>query len=97
MIIVTGTGFNDLKELQTDDFTKLLKNEEADFNKIWELYIAVKIAIKMRKEGDYCGESLVEFYRHAGIMEDFRLLNILKQYLQITYLKFLNCLELVWD
>lgn len=23
MIIVTGTGFNDLKELQTDDFTKL--------------------------------------------------------------------------
>lgn len=79
MIIVTGTGFNDLKELQTDDFTKLLKNEEADFNKIWELYIAVKIAIKMGKEGYYCGESLVEFYRHAGIMEDFRILNILKQ------------------
>lgn len=35
IIIVTGTGFNDLKELQTDDFTKLLKNEEADFNKIY--------------------------------------------------------------
>lgn len=47
IIIVTGTGFNDLKELQTDDFRKLLRNEEADFNKIWELYIAVKIAIKI--------------------------------------------------
>ncbi len=79
IIIVTGTGFNDLKELQTDDFTKLLKNAEADFNKIWELYIAVKIAIKLGKEGYYCGDNLVEFYRHAGIMEDFRILNILKQ------------------
>ena len=79
IIIVTGTGFNDLKELQTDDFRKLLRNEEADFNKIWELYIAVKIAIKMGKEGYYCGENLVEFYRNVGIMEDFRILNILKQ------------------
>ncbi len=79
LVIVTGTGFNDLKELQTDDFTKLLKNAEADFNKIWELYIAVKIAIKLGKEGYYCGDNLVEFYRHAGIMEDFRILNILKQ------------------
>ena len=79
IIIVTGTGFNDLKELQTDDFTKLLKNAEADFNKIWELYIAVKIAIKLGKEGYYCGDNLVEFYRHAGIMENFRILNILKQ------------------
>lgn len=60
IIIVTGTGFNDLKELQTDDFRKLLKNEEADFNKIWELYIAVKIAIKMGKEGYYCGENIRE-------------------------------------
>lgn len=79
IIIVTGTGFNDLKELQTDDFAKLLRNEDADFNKIWELYIAVKIAIKMGKEGYHCGENLVEFYRNAGIMEDFRVLNILKQ------------------
>ncbi|MCI8570488.1 MAG: hypothetical protein HFI43_03635, partial [Lachnospiraceae bacterium] len=78
IIIVTGTGFNDLKELQTDDFIKLLRNEEADFNKIWELYIAVKIAIKMGKEGYYCGENLVEFYRNVGIMVDFRILNILK-------------------
>ena len=33
----------------------------------------------MGKEGYYCGENLVEFYRNVGIMEDFRILNILKQ------------------
>lgn len=42
VMIVTGTGFNDIKELQTDDFRKLLKEEDADFEHIWELYIAVK-------------------------------------------------------
>lgn len=78
-LIVTGTGFNDMKELQTDDFTKLLKQEEADFDRIWELYIAVKTAIGLGKEG-YCeGENLVEFYKQAGILEDFRILSILKQ------------------
>lgn len=41
MLIVTGTGFNDIKELQTDDFKKLLRQEDADFDHIWELYIAV--------------------------------------------------------
>ena len=51
VLIVTGTGFNDIKELQTDDFTKLLRQEDANFDYIWELYIAVKIAIKFRKGG----------------------------------------------
>lgn len=79
MLIVTGTGFNDIKELQTDDFKKLLRQEDADFDHIWELYIAVKIAIKLGKEGYYTGENLVEFYRQAGLLEDFRILSILRQ------------------
>lgn len=79
VLIVTGTGFNDIKELQTDDFRKLLREEEADFDHIWELYIAVKIAIKLGKEGYYAGEDLVEFYKQAGLMEDLRILPILKQ------------------
>lgn len=78
-LIVTGTGFNDIKELQTDDFKKLLRQEDADFDRIWELYIAVKIAIQLGKEGYYTGENLVEFYKHAGLLEDFRILSILKQ------------------
>lgn len=79
ILITTGTGFNDLKELQTDDFSKLLMQENADFDRIWELYIAVKVAIKLGKEGFYYGENLVEFYKHAGILEDMRILNILRQ------------------
>lgn len=79
VLIVTGTGFNDIKELQTDDFSKLLKQEEADFDRIWELYIATKIAIKLGKEGYYTGENLVEFYKQAGLIEDFRILSILRQ------------------
>lgn len=79
VLIVTGTGFNDMKELQTDDFSKLLKQEDADFDRIWELYIATKIAIKLGQEGYYTGENLVEFYKHAGLMEDFRILSILRQ------------------
>lgn len=68
VLIVTGTGFNDIKELQTDDFTKLLRQENANFDYIWELYIAVKIAIKLGKEGYYTGENLIEFYKHAGLL-----------------------------
>ena len=78
-LITTGTGFSDLKELQTDDFSKLLKQEDSNFDRIWELYIAVKIAIKLGKEGYYSGENLVEFYKHAGLLEDMRILNILRQ------------------
>ncbi|WP_195421550.1 P-loop ATPase, Sll1717 family [Faecalicatena contorta] len=77
--IITGTGFNDVKELQTDDFNKLLKEPDANFDQIWELYIAVKIAIKLGKEGYYVGDNLTEFYKKAGIIEDFRILPILKQ------------------
>lgn len=29
-LIVTGTGFNDIKELQTDDFKKLLRQKEEE-------------------------------------------------------------------
>ena len=79
VMIVTGTGFNDIKELQTDDFRKLLKEEDADFEHIWELYIAVKIAIKLGKEGFYTGDNLVEFYRQAGLIEDFRIFSVIKQ------------------
>lgn len=79
VLIVTGTGFNDIKELQTDDFKKLLRQADADFDHIWELYIAVKIAINLGKEGYYTGENLVEFYKQAGLLEDFRILSILRQ------------------
>lgn len=79
VLIVTGTGFNDIKELQTDDFRKLLRQQDADFDHIWELYIAVKIAIKLGKEGYYTGENLLEFYKQAGLLEDFRILSILRQ------------------
>lgn len=56
-----------------------MKQEDSNFDRIWELYIAVKIAIKLGKEGYYTGENLVEFYKHAGFLEDMRILNILKQ------------------
>lgn len=79
VLIVTGTGFNDAKELQTDDFNKLLKQEDADFDHIWELYIAFKIAIKLGKEGYCAKENLKEFCKQFGIIEDFRILSILKQ------------------
>lgn len=79
VLIVTGTGFNDMKELQTDDFNKLLKQEEANFDSIWELYIATKVAIKLGKAGYYIGENLMEFYKQAGLIEDFRILSILRQ------------------
>ncbi|WP_302557444.1 P-loop ATPase, Sll1717 family [Holdemania filiformis] len=79
VLIVTGTGFNDMKELQTDDFSKLLKQEDSDFDHIWELYIATKIAIKLGKEGYCTGEHLTEFCKQAGVLEDFRILSVLKQ------------------
>lgn len=78
-LIITGTGFNDIKELRTDDFCKLMMQENADFDRIWELYIAVKLAIKLGKEGYTCGENLREFCKQAGILEDVRILTILKQ------------------
>lgn len=77
-IIVTGTGFNDIHELSTDDFKKLLTQDNADFDQIWELYIAIKTAIKLGELGYRTGAHLKEFLKQAGIIKDFRILPIIK-------------------
>ena len=79
VLIVTGTGFNDVKELQTDDFKKLLVQEDANFDSIWELYIAIKVAIKLGVTGNYSGENLTEFCKYLGAIGDYRILSILRQ------------------
>lgn len=77
-IIVTGTGFKDIKELSTADFNKLLSEDGANFDQIWELYIAVKIAIKLGVLGYRSGENLYELYKQAGIIADLRIFSIIK-------------------
>ena len=79
VLIVTGTGFNDVKELQTDDFKKLLAQEDANFDSIWELYLAIKMAIKLGVTGNYSGENLTEFCKYLGAIGDYRILSILRQ------------------
>ena len=78
-IIVTGTGFKDIKELSTDDFIKLMEGNNINFDQIWELYIAVKIALKLGTLGFSSGENLKEFYKKAGLIADFRIFSIVKQ------------------
>ena len=56
----------DNKFIKTEDFNKFINPQKAlilgaklaDFDQIWELYIAVKIAIKRGKEGYDTGENL---------------------------------------
>ncbi len=76
--IVTGTGFKDLKELSTEDFIKIMADERVNFDQIWELYIAIKIAIKPGMLG-YSGEYLKEFYNQAGLIDDLRVFAIVRQ------------------
>lgn len=82
-IIVTGIGFKDIKELSTDDFNKLLATDGVNFDQIWELYIAIKIAIQLGVLGYRSGENLCELYKQAGIIQDFRIFSIIKSFFSL--------------
>lgn len=77
-VIVTGTGFKDISEVSTDDIEKMV-DMGMGYDKIWELYIAFKIANKLGNLqwfGD--GEELNKYYHQSGILTDYRILPILK-------------------
>lgn len=80
VFIVTGTGFKDLKELQTDDMKKLMQQDSFDFEDVWKLYIAIKIALKLGEKGYYTGKILCEFLKQAGQLSDYRILPILRSF-----------------
>ena len=50
---------------------KLLAQEDANFDSIWELYIAIKMAIKLGVTGNYSGENLTEFCKYLGAIGDY--------------------------
>ncbi|MCR5440450.1 MAG: hypothetical protein K6F01_13640 [Selenomonas sp.] len=78
-IIVTGTGFKDISEISTDDIEKIINNN-VNYEKLWELYIAFKIANKLGNLqwfGDD-GKELNKYYHQSGFLTDYRILPILK-------------------
>lgn len=77
-IFVTGTGFKDVKELTTDDIQKLMSQPDFDFDNTWQLYIAIKTAIKLGELGYCSGENLSGFLKQSGQMVDLRVLPIIK-------------------
>lgn len=78
VFFVTGTGFKDVKELTTDDIQKLMVNPNFDFDETWQLYIAIKIAMKLGELGYCSGENLSEFLKQSGQLADFRVLPVLR-------------------
>lgn len=78
VIIVKGTGLKDLKELTTSDIESLMLKDGFDFQKVWELYIAIKVAFKLGDEGYRSGEHLIEFLKKSGKIPDYRILPIIR-------------------
>lgn len=78
VLFVTGTGFKDLKELTTDDIQKLMDEPDFDFSATWQLYIAIKVALKLGELGYVSGENLSEFLRQSNKITDYRILPIIR-------------------
>ncbi|AEY65434.1 hypothetical protein [Clostridium sp. BNL1100] len=85
VIFVTGTGFKDLKELKTDDMEKLMRQPNFDFDNTWQLYIAIKVAIKLGELGYSSGENLSEFLKQAGYLVDVRVLPLIKSLWKLIF------------
>ncbi len=78
VFIVRGTGFNDLTEISSGDMETLMAEERINYQKLWELYIAIKVAIKLGEENYRSAGPFNEMLKQLGEIEDYRILPILK-------------------
>jgi hypothetical protein len=78
-IFVSGTGFKDLKELSTEDIEAMMREPGFNFERLWKIYIAIKIAIKLGQEGYSSYGILRDFLIESNRVTDYRILPLLRK------------------
>lgn len=79
VLIATGTGFGDLSELATGDIERLSGESGYDHDKLWRLYIAIRVAMGLASAGiSVPNGPLRDLLRALGEEADLRVLPLMK-------------------
>lgn len=78
IIIAPATGQGDLKEVSSADLEDIGRAPEFDYDKFWRLYISLKVASALGRNGFQSTGTLREVLRAFGQKKDYRILPMLK-------------------
>lgn len=73
VLIGTGTGFGDLTELTTTDIKSFQKFDHFQYDSVWKLYIALKLAMELGRLGYASDGALRDFLRATRRIRDYRM------------------------
>jgi hypothetical protein len=73
VLIATGTGFGDMTELTTTDIQSFRQLESFQYDNVWKLYIALKLAMEMGRLGYSSDGALRDFLRATRRVRDYRI------------------------
>lgn len=73
VLLTTGTGFGDMTELTTADIQGMQGLDGFQYESLWRLYIALKSAIALGKQGYSSTGPLRDFLRVIGDARDYRI------------------------
>ena len=78
VLLVAGSGFQDLQEVATDDIEALKSEAGYDHERLWRLYVALKVALALKPHASLSTGPVKELLRAAGALRDARLLPLLQ-------------------
>lgn len=73
VLVATGIGFGDLKEVSTADIQSFQSQENFSYDNLWRLYIALKAALALGEQGYTSRGPLRDLLRAAGAVRDYRI------------------------
>jgi hypothetical protein len=73
VLIATGTGFGDMTELTTTDIQSFKQLDSFQYDNVWKLYIALKLAMEMGRLGYTSDGPLRDFLRVTKRIRDYRI------------------------
>ncbi len=78
VLLVAGSGFLDLEEVATDDIEALKSERNYDHDRLWRLYIGLKVALVLRPHASLSRGPVRELLKAMGELRDRRLLPLLQ-------------------
>jgi energy-coupling factor transporter ATP-binding protein EcfA2 len=73
VLIATGTGFGDVTEITTTDIQSFKELGEFQYDSLWKLYIALKLAMELGRLGYNSDGPLRDFLRATRRIKDYRI------------------------
>lgn len=84
VLISTGTGFGDLRELSTADIQGFQSRETFSYDNLWRLYIALKAALSLGQQGYSSKGPLRDLLRAANAVTDYRIGPVMSSIWQVV-------------